>query len=127
MPNAHLPRKPCERCGREIVWRKKWERSWGEVRYCSEACKRGVSGEGAAMEGAIMELLAGRKKGATICPSEAARKALGERWREGMEEARRAARRLVVAGKVEITEGKGGGGKVVDPSRARGAIRVRGV
>lgn len=123
MPNAHLPRKPCERCGREIVWRKKWERSWGEVRYCSEGCKRGVSGEGAAMEGAILELLGARKHGATICPSEAARKVMGERWREGMEEARRAARRLVVAGKVEITQG----GRVVDPSRARGAIRVRGV
>ncbi len=42
-------------------------------------------------------------------------------WREQMEPARRAARRLVAAGEVEITQG----GTVVDPSTARGAIRVR--
>jgi len=44
-----------------------------------------------------------------------------ETWRELMEPARRAARRLVAAGKVQITQG----GVVVDPSTARGPIRVR--
>ena len=44
-----------------------------------------------------------------------------EAWRELMEPARRAARRLVAAGEVEVTQG----GKVVDPSTAKGAIRIR--
>ncbi|MEL0316896.1 MAG: DUF2256 domain-containing protein [Aquiluna sp.] len=35
-----LPRKTCQRCGREMVWRKSWAKNWDEVRYCSEKCKR---------------------------------------------------------------------------------------
>jgi hypothetical protein len=38
-----------------------------------------------------------------------------------MEDTRRAARRLVAAGKLEILQG----GRVVDPSTAKGAIRLR--
>lgn len=34
-----LPRKLCVVCGREFVWRKKWEREWERVRYCSERCR----------------------------------------------------------------------------------------
>lgn len=74
-----------------------------------------------ALESAITELLGARARGATICPSEAARLVGGEDWRPLMEPARRAARRLVAAGAVEITQG----GHVVDPSTARGAIRIR--
>jgi hypothetical protein len=44
-------------------------------------------------------------------------------WRELMEPARAAARRLVAAGEVVITQG----GAVVDPSTARGPIRIRRV
>jgi hypothetical protein len=42
-------------------------------------------------------------------------------WRVLMEPARMAARRLAAAGRVEITQR----GRVVDPSTARGPIRVR--
>jgi len=42
-------------------------------------------------------------------------------WRALMEPARRAVRRLVAAGEVEITQG----GRVVDPSTAKGQIWVR--
>ena len=35
-----LPSKPCARCGREMTWRKAWARSWDEVRYCSQSCRR---------------------------------------------------------------------------------------
>jgi hypothetical protein len=35
-----LPVKVCAVCGREFVWRKKWERVWEAVRYCSDACRR---------------------------------------------------------------------------------------
>lgn len=35
-----LPEKPCAACGRPFVWRKKWERVWEEVRFCSDRCRR---------------------------------------------------------------------------------------
>jgi hypothetical protein len=73
------------------------------------------------LERAILDLLAARAATATICPSEAARAVGGDGWRELMEPARQAARRLVAADAVEITQG----GRVVDPSTARGPIRVR--
>ncbi|WP_207919188.1 MULTISPECIES: DUF2256 domain-containing protein [Methylobacterium] len=34
-----LPTKPCAQCGRPFAWRKKWERVWEEVRYCSDRCR----------------------------------------------------------------------------------------
>lgn len=34
-----LPRKTCPVCGRPFVWRKKWAKVWGEVRYCSDRCR----------------------------------------------------------------------------------------
>jgi hypothetical protein len=76
------------------------------------------------LEAAITDLLDARAGTATICPSDAARAVGGdddESWRELMEPARRAARRLVAQGEVEITQG----GRVVDPATARGAIRIR--
>lgn len=117
--------KTCASCGRTIEWRRKWARSWDEVRYCSDACRRHkVTGTDRALEASILDLLAARRGGATICPSEAARAVGGEDdWRDLMEPARRAARRLVAAGEVEVTQQ----GKVVDPSTARGPIRIRRV
>jgi hypothetical protein len=73
------------------------------------------------LEAAILELLAARAATSTICPSEAARAVGGVTWRELMEPARRAARRLVDAGEIEVTQG----GSVVDPATARGPIRIR--
>jgi hypothetical protein len=35
-----LPSKPCATCGREMSWRKRWDKTWAEVKYCSEACRR---------------------------------------------------------------------------------------
>lgn len=34
-----LPSKPCVVCGRPMSWRKKWEKNWDQVKYCSEACR----------------------------------------------------------------------------------------
>ena len=117
--------KTCRACGRTIEWRKKWERDWEAVRYCSTSCRRrGVSDVDRRLEDTILELLAQRARTATICPSDAARAVGGEdedAWRALMEPARRAARRLVDRGEVVITQG----GKVVDPSTARGPIRIR--
>lgn len=116
----------CGSCGRRIEWRAKWARDWEAVRWCSDACRaRGVRPVDRELEESIRSLLAGRAAGATICPSEAARavadSADEEAWRALMEPARRAARRLVAAGEVEITQG----GRVVDPSTAKGPIRIR--
>lgn len=127
LPSKPLPSKPCAVCGRTITWRRKWERDWESVRYCSTACRRaGLGPQDLALEAAVLELLGQRAGGATICPSEAARAvgaADGVEWRDLMEPARAAARRLVAAGEVEITQG----GHVVDPSTAKGPVRVRRV
>jgi hypothetical protein len=37
---AALPTKPCLACGRPMSWRRAWARTWEEVRYCSQACRR---------------------------------------------------------------------------------------
>ena len=116
--------KSCAACGRRIEWRAKWARDWEHVRYCSDACRaRGVRAVDRELEQAIITLLGGRAAGATICPSEAARAVADDEaaWRELMEPARAAARRLVASGAVDIVQG----GAVVDPSTAKGPIRIR--
>ncbi|MEM6973672.1 MAG: DUF2256 domain-containing protein [Pseudomonadota bacterium] len=35
-----LPTKTCATCGLPFAWRKKWEKVWDEVRYCSDRCRR---------------------------------------------------------------------------------------
>lgn len=37
--------KPCKTCGREITWRKKWERCWDDVQYCSAGCRKNKPGD----------------------------------------------------------------------------------
>lgn len=114
------PSKHCVSCGRVMTWRRSWAANWEEVRYCSAACRRRkVTDEDRALEAAILRLL--QVKSATVCPSEAARAVDPDGWRDMMEAARRAARRLVVAGEVEVLQG----GRVVDPSTAKGPIRLR--
>ncbi|GAA2313938.1 DUF3253 domain-containing protein [Streptomyces kunmingensis] len=76
------------------------------------------------LERTILELLDRRAPTSSICPSDAAREAYegeGEGWRELMEPARRAARRLSEAGKVEITQG----GEPVTSTGIHGPIRIR--
>lgn len=104
-----------------MTWRKSWARNWDAVLYCSEKCRRQrVSAVDTELEAAILMLL--DTWSGTICPSEAARVvAEGDGWRELMEPTRRAARRLVASGEVEIVQG----GRVVDPSTAKGPIRLR--
>ncbi|MFT4738983.1 MAG: hypothetical protein ACI8QD_001342 [Cyclobacteriaceae bacterium] len=35
-----LPEKVCATCQKPFSWRKKWEKDWDEVKYCSERCRR---------------------------------------------------------------------------------------
>jgi hypothetical protein len=124
MSRAPLPTKPCAVCGRTITWRKKWERDWDSVRYCSDACRRsGLTPVDEQLERALRDLLQRASAGATVCPSQAARAVAPQDWRPLMEGARSAARRLVASGEAQVTQG----GQVVDPSTARGPIRVRPV
>ncbi len=37
---ANLPTKVCPVCERPFAWRKKWERDWDNVVYCSDRCRR---------------------------------------------------------------------------------------
>lgn len=112
--------KNCTVCGREITWRKKWERCWDDVKYCSDKCRGSKGTLNKGYEERILEILQGRDAGKTMCPSEV----LPQEQKQDkaiMEEVRQAARRLVHRGLIEITQK----GQVVDPSAFRGPIRLR--
>jgi len=114
--------RTCAGCGRTFRWRPSMAANWDEVRWCSDACRRrGIRTVDRALEVAIDALLDGQAQGATICPSEAARRIEPDGWRTLIEPARRAARRMVAAGTLEILQD----GRVVDPSRVKGPIRLR--
>ncbi|WP_228851400.1 DUF2256 domain-containing protein [Aegicerativicinus sediminis] len=40
MKKNNLPTKICLVCHRPFTWRKKWERDWENVKYCSKRCSR---------------------------------------------------------------------------------------
>lgn len=111
--------KTCVSCGRRMEWRAKWAANWDEVRFCSDACRRRrVTPTDQELEATILGLLAAVP---TIWPADAARAVGGDDWSRLEEPARRAARRLVAAGQVQITQA----GSVVDPSTAKGPFRIR--
>ncbi|MUJ21016.1 DUF2256 domain-containing protein [Aliivibrio fischeri] len=39
MKKSELPEKICVVCQRPFRWRKKWERDWPMVKYCSKRCR----------------------------------------------------------------------------------------
>ncbi len=71
-----------------------------------------------ALEGGILTMLSAAP---TIDPLDVAQQIGGDDWQAMVEPARRAARRLVAAGEVEIIQGS----RVVNPSTAKGPFRVR--
>ncbi len=76
----------------------------------------------AAIEHGIFDLLAARRPGATVCPSEVAR-ALepdGARWRALMPQVRQVAQQLALQGRLRVTRG----GVPVDATDAGGPIRL---
>jgi len=119
-------KKTCMVCGREFQWRKKWQNSWHQVKYCSRACRKaGITDADIKLEKVIMEILRSAMAGTSICPSQAARKVVADdnerSWRPLMEPARSAARRLAHRCQIRILQG----GKVVNPSTFKGPIRLK--
>lgn len=48
---SELPTKVCAYCQRPFAWRKKWERDWDKVRYCSDRCRGQGPGQPASPRG----------------------------------------------------------------------------
>lgn len=69
---------------------------------------------------AILEMIAVRGPGRTICPSEVARHLCPDDWRPLMPVVRQAADSLRIAGRLRITQG----GADVDLRTVRGPIRL---
>jgi hypothetical protein len=137
-PDRPTPHKEklCKTCKRPFHWTEQNSRDWDILKFCSKACSGYRPGEqDAALEAAILQLLTEREadgdRSKTICPSEAAKLVAGDPrnkshaarrdWEALMEPARSAARRLVAAGKIAITQHS----HPVDPATAKGPIRLR--
>ncbi|MBM0748430.1 DUF2256 domain-containing protein [Pantoea eucrina] len=45
-----LPVRHCKQCHKPMTWRKKWEKNWDEVQYCSERCRRAAKAARTAAE-----------------------------------------------------------------------------
>lgn len=113
--------KNCAKCGRIIEYRKKWEKNWNDVKYCSDKCRKNKSIESdLSYENKILKLLSKRASSSTICPSEVLN-AEDKKNKLLMEEVRQAARRLVHQNKIVITQKN----KIVDPSDFKGPIRLK--
>lgn len=112
-----MPEATCLTCGRRMP------EGDPEARRCSKQCRRyKPNAMDRALEAAILDLLASRPGGASIEPSDAVR-AVALEGPDALERARRAARRLVALGEVELTQG----GRRVDPSTAKGPVQIRRV
>lgn len=113
--------KVCLRCGRRIEWRKKWAQHWDEVKWCSQACRsKGVQQLDRQCEHVIREALL-HEAGLTITDDVVSQRVSPENPDEVRETVRCAARRLVATGVCELVQG----GRVVDPSTARGSFEIR--
>lgn len=42
---ADLPTKTCPVCQKPFAWRKKWDRDWDNVIYCSKRCRTAAKSE----------------------------------------------------------------------------------
>lgn len=77
--------------------------------------------DAARLEASILDLLARRRRGVSVCPSEVARAVSPENWRPLMPAIREAADRLAARGAVEVVQR----GLPVTATTARGPIRIR--
>ena len=115
---AESASKHCPVCGRRFWWRKKWERDWEQVRFCSTRCKSTrLDATDRAVEDCLRRLL--RQSSNKPVPLAALREHL--QVDPDTERARNAARRLVAAGEAVLVQN----GRVVAPEVARGALWLR--
>ena len=40
---VNLPEKTCPICERPFTWRKRWEKQWDDIKYCSEEYAQDLS------------------------------------------------------------------------------------
>lgn len=114
--------KACARCGRRFLWSREQRLRWHSEHFCSAFCReRPLTAVDRGLEIAIMIVVSQRGPDGTLCPTEAAKLAGGPRWPELMGPTLEAARRLALAGRVELLQG----GRAVEPSLARGPIELR--
>ncbi|KAH7419888.1 hypothetical protein BKA64DRAFT_651929 [Cadophora sp. MPI-SDFR-AT-0126] len=148
--------KICATCGRKISWRKKWEKNWDAITYCSNSCRKHKikpNSIDVSFESKIISLLEERRctqgQGAAVTCEEAEEEVMKD-WKPDIrhsveqpalispdgvdkgtqeplnpprtrERCRQAARRLAERGEIVVTQG----GKVVDPSFAKGLMELR--
>ncbi|MFP5519992.1 MAG: DUF3253 domain-containing protein [Bdellovibrionia bacterium] len=110
--------KICSSCGRSFEKRKKWEKNWEQIKYCSDECRRNK--DRFDFQKDIIQLLQKRSPSSSICPSEIL-PAEEKQNKTMMEHVRRSARLLAHQGVIEITQQ----GKAVNPDDFRGPIRLR--
>ena len=116
------PDRTCAHCGRRFAWRRKWAKDWRHVRYCSASCRaRRGHRDDRRLEQALLDLVKRGQGRSSVSPQEAAQMVDPIAWQHLLEPARRAARRLAARNEIEILQD----GRPVDPSAARGPIRVR--
>jgi hypothetical protein len=121
---SHDDTKICDTCGRVITWRKKWEADWANIRYCSKACRSSrPNAVDRALEDAILAALDATPahKAAEVDPEAVVDRVEADARGDMRERARRAARRLVARGELDMFQG----GRPADPSTTRGTFVVR--
>ncbi|NQZ00441.1 MAG: DUF2256 and DUF3253 domain-containing protein [Bdellovibrionales bacterium] len=112
--------KVCQTCYLPFSYRKKWEKNWSEVKYCSDKCRRHKNQSlKEAIEPEILKL-AKQRGTASFCPSEVAR-ALFEDWRPKMETVRQVARKMMLEGRISILQKN----KPVKSLNFKGPIRLK--
>lgn len=46
----NLPTKTCPTCGLPFTWRKKWEKDWNTIKYCSDKCRKNKTAVSSGLE-----------------------------------------------------------------------------
>ena len=112
----------CQSCGRPFSYKESRAGVSNEVKYCSKKCrtqKRDKKEKFIEIE--ILNLLNQRSVEKSICPSEVARIIDPENFRQVMEDVRCAGRRLMLEGKILITQKK----QVVKSLNFKGPVRFK--
>ena len=118
--------KYCTVCGRQMTWRKRWQRNWEQVRYCSKACRRrGLSSTDRQLETAIMGVLdtQATSDGISIQALTAELKTIpaDHQPQHLVPATKNAVRRLANSGSLEVRQH----GRRVDPSTTKGPFTIR--